>query len=203
MTMINDTQLIKRIIALQPIASKDETRYHLNSIILEKMNGQEFRLYATDGHKLVIESYTTSGEWFNTLLDGEKLFFRHEHIPILKQVIKTWGKHDMVFISTIRVGRGVNFQFCDSTTLTVCNESSEGKYPNIDQLIPKKTKSMKEICFNAELMMQIAKACANPKSKGVRILFKDKLSPIIVEPQVMESVNVQSSVLMPMRGTWD
>lgn len=204
--VISDTELIRRIIALAPIASKDETRFHLNTVILEK-DRDMFYIYCTDGHRLVKETYEKNEDsyWFPKMNDKEKLFFRHDMIPMLKQVLKSWGKHNLVEITAARTDTGMTFTFNGQATLTLANEDSQGKYPNIDQLIPKSDKGYVTIGFNAKYMLELNKALRESnKDEVVKISFKlekDKhgnettLSPMFVHTKN----NPNKAILMPCR----
>jgi DNA polymerase III sliding clamp (beta) subunit (PCNA family) len=199
--LVNDTELIKRIIALAPIASKDETRYHLNAVILEgDSERRQLFVYACDGHRLVKEVYESEGP-LPELIAGKKYFFYKEHIAMLKQVVKDWGKYDMV---SIALDTSENrFTFNGTFSFTVGDESKHGKYPDLDQLIPKSDKGYVNIKFNAQYLLDMTKAMrTSKKDPMISVKFKlekDKhgnettLSPMFVEAKD----NPNAGVLMP------
>ena len=201
--LINDTEIVKRIIALAPIASKDETRFHLNAVILEgDTQRRQLFIYATDGHRLVKEVYQSEGP-LPELVAGKKYFFYKEHIAMLKQVIKDWGKFDMV---SIKLDANENkFTFNDTFSFTVGDESKHGAYPNVDQLIPQNDKGYVTIAFNAKYLLEMNKALrSSNKDEMIKVKFKleeDKhgnkttLTPMFIETKDSHS----RGVLMPCR----
>ncbi|MCB0377610.1 MAG: DNA polymerase III subunit beta [Bdellovibrionales bacterium] len=144
--------------------SNDETRYHLNGVYFEKnsVNGKtQFRMVATDGHRLSLVDRFTSGETANIITSG--VIIPRKGLAEVKKIMDFSDKPLQMAVegSQLIVKSG-------STVLMV--RLIEGKYPNYQQLIPKNLKKTASI-DRESLLSSIRRVSllSNQKSKGVTI----------------------------------
>jgi len=144
--------------------SSDETRYHLNGVYFEKntVEGKtQFRMVATDGHRLSVVDRFTDAETANIINTGV-IIPRKGLSEVKKLMDMTEGELEMaVEGSQLIVKTG-------STILMV--RLIEGKYPNYKQLIPENLKKTASIGREALLSsIRRVSLLSNQKSKGVTI----------------------------------
>ncbi len=180
---------ITRLIRLMPIASKDATRYHLNGVAISRATDTEILMEVTDGHRLVRE--TVKDEILAPLLiDGEKLIIFREQLSNLKNAIAFSGI-DRTNKLLLFPGGAVGF---DNST----------SYPNTKQLEPDEKNYTHKIGFNAQYILDLAKALKDGKVDGVclHVKFgKDKSgneTNVVLDPMIVK-VGHRKAVLMPMR----
>jgi len=146
--------------------SHDETRYHLNGVFLEKTADKDFRMVATDGHRL---SLVTRSSESNIKLDNisNGIIIPRKGLYEIKKLLES---ADGDFELTIE-GAQLVIKY-DEAVLMI--RLIEGKYPNYKQLIPQKLQ--KDIKVNKELLQSSLKRVSllsNQKSKGVTLAFKN------------------------------
>lgn len=149
--------------------STDATRYHLNGVYLEQIEGTVFRMTATDGHRLAF----IDQEVFKSQIDLKKGVI----IPKkgLIEIQRLLGKSDTV---SFAFDKGYLFSKSDDTFLFV--RLIDGEYPDYKQVIPKQVDQIAKIGrdeFSGALKR--VSLLAHEKSKGVKLVFKDQMLTII------------------------
>ncbi len=151
--------------------SNDETRYHLNGVYFEKktVDGRtQFRMVATDGHRLSLVDRFTNDETANIITAG--VIIPRKGLAEVKKIIDFSDQAIQMAVegSQLIVKTG-------TTVLMV--RLIEGKYPNYQQLIPQNLKKMASISRESLLSsIKRVSLLSNQKSKGVTIsLAKGKM----------------------------
>lgn len=191
---LNHTEFLKRLVALMPIASPDETRWHLCGVhIKPSEERRELRLEACDGHRMIIETIDT--ESLPELMSGLDLIIRKNQIPVIKEALKAYGKYSACEIKFERSSLTliINDQF------RVQLEESQS-YPNLDRLVPKISKEKKvKIGLNSKYLLEICKALKETaKNPNVTIEFSLNDDGTTLEPMIIRA-NEKEAVLMPVR----
>jgi DNA polymerase III subunit beta len=168
---VNPEVLIEMIDRTIYSVSNDETRYHLNGVYFEKKTTSgktQFRMVATDGHRLSLVDRYTNEESANIINSG--VIIPRKGLAEVKKIIDFSDKPIKMAVegSQLIVKTG-------STILMV--RLIEGKYPNYQQLIPQNLK--KTALINRESLLSSIRRVSllsNQKSKGVTIaLAKGKM----------------------------
>jgi len=196
------------ILALQNIASKDATRYHLNSVFL-KFNSEESTVTvdATDGHKMTRKSFHCE-----TDLNTEFAFDR-DTVPALKAMFSQAKKH---YFHGFNLKHGAD----DRLHISFLGETSvrsksplDNQKPDFDGVM--KTNEIQSpsvtVYFNAEYLEQVLNTMRQSnKEQGIKMHI-----PLIIEQD--KNGNIQSikqsfkamvytndndtALIMPMRIT--
>ncbi len=144
--------------------SSDETRYHLNGVYFEqysKNNKTFYRMVATDGHRLSMID-RTSNEEIN--INSGVIIPRKGLSEIKKLLDAVDGEFEIAV-----EGSQVVIRY--KTTLLMIR-LIEGKYPNYEQLLPKKLSSVINLQKNNLLTsLKRVSLLSNQKSKGVTFTF--------------------------------
>jgi DNA polymerase III sliding clamp (beta) subunit (PCNA family) len=155
MERIESIGLLKRIAALMPLASKDETRYHLNGVYIE-VNGDKIHLSVTDGHKAIKESWLQGDS-----IEAHKAkgLLSLDQLVLVKHAIKTWSHANPPIKLTSDVISGPDFNF----------KLREVNYPNINSLakVPKSDEVLR-VRINAKYLLDMAHALNAEKSRASR-----------------------------------
>ena len=148
--------------------SNDETRYHLNGVYFEKktVDGKtQFRMVATDGHRLSLVDRFTNDSTANIITSG--VIIPRKGLAEVKKIIDFSDQPIQMAVegSQLIVKTG-------TTVLMV--RLIEGKYPNYQQLIPHGLKKTASI-HRESLLSSIKRVSllSNQKSKGVTIALAD------------------------------
>jgi len=184
--IMNNTELIKRIVALFPIASKDVIRVALSCVDLSAAPGRrELILRVTDGHRLITERI--EHETLPELIGDKHLMFLKEDIALLKMMkgdVEVIKRADSLVFNGGSIVRAVLFSTTD--------------YPNTEVIKPKYEDDI-SISFNPRYLYELMKAlkCDDSKTEMVTITFSKSNSraPIKVKGCVKAEC-----LLMPMRG---
>lgn len=205
--------LLEPLITLLPVASKDDTRYHMQGIRLRFKAGA-LELAATDGHILTVLRVTDHGLTPETLAACEGEGFGTVIIPAdfvaeLKRRKKNWAgsvvtlAEKQVDIKTPGIGTAF-FPYID------------GRFPEIEAVIPAGAgEGSNYISLNAEYLLRVATALKglgghSRSAPGVRIYLPtkigvDKDDQPVVEVRKLEPIYVDAGraggfgVIMPMR----
>lgn len=172
MTKCGNLELIRRIVQLENVASKDETRFHINGVFVEV--GKEMRdecltvnITATDGHCLASEEWEVEG--LDLSFAGESFIVNRDSIKLLKPFLSQWKKIKSIPMTLDRQ-KQVIFMGANEFSLRV---DSQGHYPKWRQLLPKENDFDAEIGLNPELLMLLAKAAKeNNQFEPVKIRIK-------------------------------
>lgn len=162
--VVNPDVLLEMIDRTIYSVSNDETRYHLNGVYFEKnsIKGKtQFRMVATDGHRLSLVDRFTNEETANIINAG--VIIPRKGLAEVKKIIDFSENPIQMAVegSQLIVKTG-------STVLMV--RLIEGKYPNYQQLIPQNLK--KTAFINRESLLSSIRRVSllsNQKSKGVTI----------------------------------
>lgn len=160
--------------------ARNDVRYYLNGICFMP----DGRIASTDGHRAFI-----GGSYDNTLTEnviikiGKSPTKRYDYAIIdTKSKIATYHDEDGVM-----VGAGI------------CEEI-DGRFPDIDRVIPKQTLPAEEIGFNAGYLVDIEKVAKlfNPKFCGVKFELNGNTNAAVccLSAPTGETAKI---VVMPMR----
>lgn len=159
-------------------AHKD-VRYYLNGICF----APEGKLYATDGHRAFVGEHETEGLTENviiTLKSPRFVKFDNASIDTETGIVTYFDEHG------IRVGVGLA-------------EVVDGRYPDIERVIPKDNQPVTSIGFNARYLADIEKAAKlyNPRFEAITIKPNGNTHASIVE--LSNAFGKASVIIMPMR----
>lgn len=175
---------IERLVKLALLASPDPTRYYLNGVWISCLEEGKLLAQVTDGHRAIQEII----EWPSEYITFEGNFFLSR--DDLK-TIKTLAKSS---IASLAYNKDRD-QLIFSGSLSI--KRSDSKPPEFSAFYKthKSTdEGVKTIGFNARYLFEIMKALQDrPKCEGVKIMFKDPLSPITI------ICDGKEAVLMPLR----
>lgn len=159
--------------------AKADIRYYLNGVCF--MPGG--KLAATDGHRLFMGSHENDLE--------ENVIVSIEKSPV--------KKYDHAICDT-ETGLVEFFDFHENRVgLTLC-KLVDGRYPDVERLIPKETNSVDRICFNAGYLADVEK-CAklfSPKYQSVIFELNGNTNAAVA---TVKSPNGETAkiIVMPMR----
>jgi len=142
--MILSRELLGRVIEIIPIASKDETRFHLGHVKLSPLDNGVL-LEVTDGFKAIRDTL------IDTTIGLEKTMYVHRsHLPLLKHCFKTG----------------------DYSPLKQCFSYDNIGYPNTESIEAKQGDY--EVSFNPKYLLDLHKALAVTGKEAVILSLKTK-----------------------------
>lgn len=185
---INTYQLIERITALMPLASKDETRYHLQGVYL-KPAGDDIILVVSNGHIGSRETLKVAG--FKVERD---IMIHRDQLPFLKQAVKMYRFMEPELLINI-----------DARTLSIKSPvgpmlisiALDSNCPKIDAIWPKSYGSH-TVGLNAEYLLIIAKALRDDKNKDIKLTINFDKNNKTTEAIVVSACG-NEALLMPVR----
>lgn len=160
--------------------ARNDVRYYLNGICFMS----DGRIASTDGHRAFIGGSHDNKLAENVIIKiGKSPTKRYEYAIIdTKSKIATY--HD-------EAGEMVGAGIC---------EEIDGRFPDIDRVIPKETKAAEEIGFNAGYLVDIDKVAKlfNPKFCGVKLELNGNTNAAVccLSAPTGETAKI---VVMPMR----
>lgn len=171
---MSPTSLKIIIRVLENAASTEETRYPLCHVRITKN-----LIQATDGRVLAEAKLDDS-----FFADCDEIFIHRDNLPYLKTLRKL--NH---IAATIPSPKKL---FIEGKEVS----SDEIKFPNLDAIKPKNTTPVFETSFDAQLLLDLAKALSlDDKKVHVKLKFSgEKLAPIMV------TVAENEGLLMPVRS---
>lgn len=155
--------LIEMIERTQFAASTDATRYHINGVYFEALEGGMMRMTATDGHRL-------------SLVDEEVFLNRPDlkrGIIIPKKGLTEFRKllHEGISTLGLAFERGYVFAKIENTYIFI--RLIDGEYPDYRPVIPKLADRLVKVdrqTFNSALKR--VSLLANEKSRGVKLVIQ-------------------------------
>ena len=160
--------------------AKQDVRYYLNGICFMP----DGRVAATDGHRAMIASKHENKLTDNVIVSVSKSPTKRYAYALLDTKTGIVTYHDE---HEIMVGAGI------------CSEI-DGKYPDIDRVIPKQTAPTEQIGFNAKYLADVEKLAKlfNPKYEAVLLEFNGNTSAAVsnISAPTGETAKV---IVMPMR----
>ena len=160
--------------------AKQDVRYYLNGICFMP----DGRVAATDGHRAMIASKHENKLTDNVIVSVSKSPTKRYAYALLDTKTGIVTYHDE---HEIMVGAGI------------CSEI-DGKYPDIDRIIPKQTAPTEQIGFNAKYLADVEKLAKlfNPKYEAVRFELDGNTSAAVanISAPTGETAKV---IVMPMR----
>ena len=160
--------------------AKQDVRYYLNGICFMP----DGRVAATDGHRAMIASKHENKLTDNFIVSVSKSPTKRYAYALLDTKTGIVTYHDE---HEIMVGAGI------------CSEI-DGKYPDIDRIIPKQTAPTEQIGFNAKYLADVEKLAKlfNPKYEAVRFELDGNTSAAVanISAPTGETAKV---IVMPMR----
>lgn len=160
--------------------AKNDVRYYLNGVCF-KVDG---RVCSTDGHRAFV-----GGKYDGKLKDDVIL-------SITKSPTK---KYDYAEIDT---DTGIVSYHADTTLrigVGLC-EVIDGRFPDIDRIIPKATTATDRICFNAKYLADVEKAAKlfNPRWSSVTFELNGSTGSIVAKLKSCFGEEAKI-IVMPMR----
>lgn len=160
--------------------AKNDVRYYLNGICFM----QDGRIASTDGHRAFIGCSHDNKLTENVIIKIGKSPTKRYDYAIIDTKSKIATYHDE---AGAMVGAGI------------CEEI-DGRFPDIDRVIPKQTAPAEQIGFNAKYLADVEKLAKlfSPKYEGVRFELNGNTSAAVanVSAPTSESAKV---IVMPMR----
>lgn len=160
--------------------AKQDVRYYLNGVCFMP----DGRVAATDGHRAMIASKHENKIKSNVIVSVSKSPTKNYSYAVIDTRAKIVTYHDE---HEMMVGAGI------------CSEI-DGKYPDIDRVIPKKTAPAEQIGFNAKYLADVEKLAKmfNPKYESVRFELNGNTSAAVanISAPTGETAKV---IVMPMR----
>ncbi|EGM9390248.1 hypothetical protein IIE45_004590 [Salmonella enterica] len=132
--------------------ARNDVRYYLNGICFMP----DGRVAATDGHRAFIGCSHDNKLTENVIIKISKSPTKRYEYAIIDTRAKTATYHD-------EAGEMVGAGIC---------EEIDGRFPDIDRVIPKETKAAEEICFNAGYLVDIEKVAKLFNPKFCRVKFE-------------------------------
>ncbi|MFH1356441.1 MAG: DNA polymerase III subunit beta [bacterium] len=156
--------------------SADETRYHLNGILLEK-DEKETVMVATDGHRL---SYVKHALDLSRMKQNKIIIPRKGVVELRRMVV---NEKSIDFCVSDR------HIFIQTEKQTLFIRLIEGNYPDYNRVIPKENPISIEIPKNELLgALKRVSLLANDNTKGVSLYFcNDSLSLSTSNPEIGEA----------------
>lgn len=160
--------------------AKQDVRYYLNGICFMP----DGRVAATDGHRAMIASKHGNKIKSNVIVSVSKSPTKNYSYAVIDTRANIVAYHDNF---DVLVGAGI------------CSEV-DGKFPDIDRVIPKQTAPAEQIGFNAKYLADVEKLAKlfNPKYEGVRFELNGNTSAAVanISAPTGETAKV---IVMPMR----
>lgn len=160
--------------------AKQDVRYYLNGICFMP----DGRVAATDGHRAMIASKHENKLKDNVIVSVSKSPTKRYAYALLDTKTGIVTYHDE---HEIMVGAGI------------CSEIN-GRFPDIDRVIPKETKAAEEIGFNAGYLVDVEKVARlfNPKFCGVKFELNGNTNAAVCCLSAPSGENAKI-VVMPQR----
>lgn len=160
--------------------AKQDVRYYLNGICFMP----DGRVAATDGHRAMIASKHENKLKDNVIVSVSKSPTKRYSYALLDTETNIVTYHDE---HEAMVGAGI------------CSEV-DGRFPDIDRVIPKQTAATEQICFNAKYLEDVEKLAKlfNPKYEAVLFELNGNTSAAVanINAPTGETAKV---IVMPMR----
>lgn len=160
--------------------AKHDVRYYLNGICFMP----DGRVAATDGHRAMIASKHENKIKSNVIVSVSKSPTKNYSYAVIDTRAKIVTYHNNF---DVLVGAGI------------CSEV-DGKFPDIDRVIPKQTAPAEQIGFNAKYLADVEKLAKlfNPKYESVRFELNGNINAAVtnISAPTGETAKV---IVMPMR----
>lgn len=160
--------------------AKNDVRYYLNGICFMP----DGRIASTDGHRAFIGGNHENKLEENVIISVSKSPHKRYDYAELDTKTKLVTYHDF---TDAMVGAGI----CDVI---------DGRFPDIDRIVPKEKSPAEEIGFNAKYLADVEKAAKlfNPKFEGVRFELNGNTSAAVANLSSPEGLTAKI-IVMPMR----
>lgn len=160
--------------------AKQDARYYLNGICFMP----DGRIAATDGHRAMIASKHENKIKSNVIVSISKSPTKNYSYAVIDTKAKIVTYHNNF---DVLVGAGI------------CSEV-DGRFPDIDRVIPKQTEPTEQIGFNAKYLADVEKLAKlfNPKYESVRFELNGNINAAVanISAPTGETAKV---IVMPMR----
>ncbi len=176
MIRVSSEQITKMFEKVCFAMSTDETRYHLNGVLLEK-GDKEAVMVATDGHRL---SYTTQPLDLSRIKQ-EKIIIPRKGVIEMRKMLATEKSFDLC-LSERHI-------FIQSEKQTLFIRLIEGNYPDYNRVIPQENEITIDVPKNEFIgALKRVSLLANDNTKGVSFYFcNDSLSISTSNPEIGEA----------------
>lgn len=160
--------------------AKQDIRYYLNGICFMP----DGRIAATDGHRAMIASKHENKITDNVIVSVSKSPTKRYDYAVLDTKTKIITYHDE---HEAMVGAGI------------CSEI-DGRFPDVDRVIPKQTAPTEQIGFNAKYLADVEKLAKlfNPKYESVRFELNGNTNAAVANVSAPTSETAKV-IVMPMR----
>lgn len=180
------------------MTSKDETRYLLTVVCIDAHNDR-LRLRATDGYKMIEESFDCSWLVESLKANSAALLCYKPQVKMLEILLKN-NKGIREFNAAFDDGPKNLRVYIGNESVVFAEVDNQNTYPYTDAIKPKEPESKIEIRLNAEYLLALAKAARRADDKKctfdvlLTINTENKLAPIVV------TKGDAYGILMPMRN---
>lgn len=172
--------------------SNDETRYHLNGVYFERLtdeSGINFRMVATDGHRLSLIDKKV--EMASPKKKAEGVIIPKKGLHEIKKLLESEG-------GTLEMAFEGSHLIIKKETAVLLIRLIDGKYPNYQQLIP--ARLLKRIAVSKENLLSCLRRVSllsNQKSKGITLsISKNSMEIYSNNPEIgdaKEEIDVKYS----------
>ena len=160
------TNTLNLLINMFNVASNDETRQHINSVLIETFNNG-FKFTATDGHVLATTKLMID-DLFSYAPDL-KFSVPLSSLKMLKLLVKQGPIQSSIVKNQLMIGN-----------ITI--QPSNMEFPRYQAIIPTKLKNEVSLCFNIDSLARLNKALGRRRVSNLKIRFSpNTLNPVIVE----------------------
>jgi DNA polymerase III sliding clamp (beta) subunit (PCNA family) len=190
---------LKAIVAAFNTASKDQTRFNLTGVLIEREEGnlEGVNIIGCDGHKLSVSSHNDL-ELYDLIKD-KKYFVTQDDLKIIKLLLKDFSKLGELPCKLDGDTIVIGLESMPFVARIKPQDAQGVKYPDYRQVMPRNEDLYSvEVSFNPEYLLQVAKSLKDIDSKGERVTLKinpnDKTAAIMVK-----STGQGMGLVMPMR----
>lgn len=149
--------------------AQQDVRYYLNGMLIE-IKENEMRTVATDGHRLALNTISTSAELTNAM----QVIMPRKGVTELMRLLQ----HDAIDVSAIVTASHVRIHGPDFTFTT---KLIDGRYPDYEKVLPNKAGAKSIIVDRGVLKEALIRASilSNEKIRGVRLQLRAGLLRIV------------------------
>lgn len=173
--------------------SDDETRYAMTNVLLTS-DGKQVIIEATNGYCL---SRVEIADDIASEIKGKRLLVSKDQLPLLKLIVKVLGRvMNSVPTAWVDGQFTIGSQPLTTVVVTLKNDGTDFKYPNLETIWPKVRKPQTRISFDPELLRALHKAMSDNTGSTKNVIIEiigDDSAPLIIK------CGENESLLMPVR----
>lgn len=188
-SMTVDQQALKALIEQTGFAmAQQDVRYYLNGMLWE-LNAQEFRVVATDGHRLATSHIALSQGVVQGLTgpDATQIILPRKGVLELSRLLQPGD-------APAEVSLGDNHLKVETASFTFISKLVDGKFPDYQRVLPKN--ATKKVVGERDVLrsaLSRAAILSNEKYRGIRLnLSNDQLQVVANNPEQEEAEEIVS-----------